>query len=74
MWAGALTKAREQMAEKFGGALDWEEKYEKMCEVGRVLLAEELHRTTQQIYDYRASKKFSRAKEKALLMQVKYKN
>ena len=49
LWVGALHKAKEDMEKKFGGARDWESKYDQMCEVGRVLLAEELHRTTQKI-------------------------
>ena len=73
LWAGAMEKAKEEMATKFGGQQDWEGYYAKMCQIGRVLLAEEMHRLTQKIYDYRASKKFSRTKAKALMLQVKNK-
>ena len=37
------------MAENFGGQQDWEGYDAKMCQVGRVLLAEEMHRITQKI-------------------------
>ena len=30
--------------------------YSKMCQVGKTLLAEEMHRRTRAIYDYRAKK------------------
>jgi len=56
VWSSALQTACEELAVKYGVTNEWEEYYMKMCAVGRSLLAEEIQRKTQRIYDRRASK------------------
>ena len=68
MWAAAADKAAEEnlikMEFKVKKTLD--EYYIEMCEMGRSLLAAEMQRKTQGIYDFRAGKLFSK-RQKALL-------
>ena len=37
--------------------------YEKMCNVGKILLAQEVQRKTQKIYDYKATKLFQKERK-----------
>jgi len=56
VWSGAKEAARGQVKQEYciPGCLD--AYYRKMCQPGRLLLADEVHRRTQAVYDYRAGK------------------
>jgi len=60
IWSRAMHDACTDLQEQFQIKNSWERYYEKMCRVGKKLLADKLHITTQKIYDYRASKKQSK--------------
>jgi hypothetical protein len=64
LWGKSQATAQEQLLTEF--KINCEEYYTKMCEVGKVLLAQEIHRRTQAIYDYRASKVFSKNKKQQI--------
>ena len=51
-----MVDALAQVKEEYRIRCDIEDYYSKMCQVGKTLLAEEVHRRTQAIYDYRAKK------------------
>jgi hypothetical protein len=54
VWSGAKEAARGQVKQEhcIPGCLD--AYYKKMCQPGQLLLADEVHRRTQAVYDYRA--------------------
>ena len=56
VWAAAMTSAKEQLVADFIITSTLEEYYATMCKVGQQLLADELHRRCQGLYDYRAGK------------------
>ena len=56
----AQSTAQKQLSDEFAEKSTWEEYYTRMCKVGKALLAVEIHKRTQLIYDYRASKIFSK--------------
>jgi len=60
VWSTAMQTAQDEFRSKFRVKQEWDEYYSSRCEVGRWLLAEELHRRTQRIYDFRALKVFSK--------------
>ena len=66
MWAAAADKATSEIKKDFEVEMDLDEYYLGMCAMGRSLLAAEMQRETQGIYDFRASKLVSK-KQKLLL-------
>jgi hypothetical protein len=60
LWSTALLKAVEELKEHYGLKETIEEYYLKMCHVGKSLLATEVQRKTQSIYDYKATKLYQR--------------
>ena len=62
LWADARTKAGSEMKHEFQITTTLEEYYESMCRVGKTLIATELQRRTQRLYDYKATKQMSRSK------------
>ena len=66
VWAAAADKAAEEIKMNFKVKTNLDEYYKGMCEMCRSLLAAEMQRKTQGIYDFRASKLFSK-KQKLLL-------
>lgn len=56
VWAGAMEAARGQVKQEYGINETLDAYYVKMCKPGQLLLAGELHRRAQLIYDYRAGK------------------
>merc|ERR1711865_1017989 len=60
VWAGAMVTAREQLEAEFKINKTLEEYYKTMCKVGQKLLADELHRRCQGLYDYRVGKQIYR--------------
>ena len=66
VWAAAADKAAEEVKMEFAVKKNLDEYYIRMCEMGRSLLAAEMQRKTQGIYDFRAGKLFSK-RQKALL-------
>lgn len=68
IWSGALDTAQKEMATEFQ-VKSVDEYYSSMCRVGKMLLASEVQRRTQKVYDYRASKKQSRQIRKEMRLQ-----
>jgi len=66
VWSTSMLKALEEMQVKYGLNETIEEYYIKMCTVGKFLLADEVHRKTQSIYDYKATKLFQRSARSVL--------
>lgn len=64
VWSAARYKAEEEMKSEFGITQTFEEYYQKMTDVGKALLAQEIQRKTQRIYDYKATKIFQRTELK----------
>lgn len=64
VWTEAQNTAQKQLYDEFQIQINWEDYYTQMCAVGKVLLASEVQRRSQLIYDYRASKKFSKQNKK----------
>ena len=64
VWTEAQNTAQKQLYDEFQIKINWEDYYTQTCEVGKVLLASEVQRRSQLIYDYRASKKFSKQNKK----------
>jgi len=64
IWSGAQQTAMDQLSKEYNEKRSWEEYYLKMCKVGQSLLAGEIQRRTQLIYDYRASRVFSKQQKK----------
>jgi len=64
LWSGAMETARGQVKQEYfiPGGLD--AYYSKMCKPGQLLLAGELHRRAQVVYDYRAVKAIYRYNRK----------
>jgi len=64
VWSGAMEAARGQAKQEYGinGTLDVY--YLKMCKPGQLLLAGEIHRRAQLVYDYRACKAIYRDNRK----------
>jgi len=60
VWSKAMLDAQAQVIDEYKINCDIEEYYSKMCHVGKPLLAEEVQRRTQAIYDYRAKKQIYR--------------
>lgn len=58
LWAGALTTAQEETRNEFDIKKPLDEYYHSMCQLGKSLLADDLNKRTQRIYDVRASRKF----------------
>lgn len=58
LWAGALNTAEGEIKQEFGIPKSLEEYYHGMCKYGKSLLADDLNKRTQRIYDVRASRKF----------------
>jgi len=63
-WARATQTAYEQVVKEFGIKVELEMYYSTMCEVGQKLMAEDLHRRCQCIYDFRVGHKIYRANRK----------
>jgi len=63
-WSESRKTAEKELQQHFEISSSWEQYYETMTEVGRALLAQEIQRKTQRIYDYRATKNFQRTKLK----------
>ena len=63
LWSAALLKAADELKVQYGLNEKVEEYYLKMCIVGKSLLAQEVQRKTQSIYDYmyKATKLFQRS-------------
>ena len=62
IWAGSLIEAKAQVTKEYEIQGELEDYYrDKMCMVGQKLMAAEVHRRCQAIYDYRASKQVYRA-------------
>ena len=64
VWAEARATAEKEMVEELKINMKCEDYYLKMCSVGQVLFAKELHTKTQRIYDYRAMKLFKKELKK----------
>ena len=64
VWSGAVETARGQVKQEYSvpGTLD--AYYKKMCKPGKKLLAGEVHRRAQLLYDYRAGKAIYRENRK----------
>ena len=60
LWSTSLVTAEEELKTEFQIQMSMEEYYTKMCTLGKHLLADELNKRTQRIYDVRASRKFSK--------------
>ena len=60
IWGSALETAQKEMTTEMQLKQSMDEYYDGMCRIGKMLLACELQRRTQKLYDYRASKKQSR--------------
>jgi len=56
VWSKAVVNALTQVKEEYRISCDIGDYYSKMCQVGKTLLAEEVHRRTQASYDYHAKK------------------
>lgn len=67
VWAEARTKAVQEIKEDFKIEKTLDDYYTDMCSVGKKLLAEEVHRKTQKIYDYKATKMFQRKERKLIV-------
>lgn len=65
VWSEAQSTAQKQLSDEFAEKSTWEEYYTGMCKVGKALLAVEIHKRTQLIYDYRASKIFSKKQKRS---------
>ena len=63
VWSKAQLSALEQLTTEFK-VNEWEQYYESMCSVGKTLLASEIQRRAQAIYDYRASKLYTKEQKK----------
>ena len=64
LWSQARTKAEEELKSEMQVEGTWEDYYLTMCKVGKCLLAAEVQRKTQSIYDYKATKKFQKLLKK----------
>lgn len=64
LWAAALDKARAELKQQHNLQSEVEDYYDTMCDLGKSLLAAEVQRRTQSLYDYKASKKQSRDNRK----------
>ena len=64
LWSKARDTAEEELAREMQVEGTWEEYYLTMCKVGKCLLAAEVQRKTQSIYDYKATKKFQKLLKK----------
>ena len=60
VWCAAQETALEQLNSELEVKHEWSDYYTHMCDVGKVLLASEIHRRTQLVYDFRASKTFTK--------------
>jgi hypothetical protein len=60
VWCAAQETALEQLNSELEVKHKWSDYYTHMCDVGKVLLASEIHRRTQLVYDFRASKTFTK--------------
>ena len=60
LWSTALLKAVQELKEYYGLNETLDEYYVKMCPVGKSLLANEVQRKTQSIYDYKAAKLYQK--------------
>ena len=60
VWNAAQQTAQEQLHAELEVNEKWSDYYTHMCAVGKVLLASEMQRRTQLVYDFRASKTFSK--------------
>jgi len=58
LWSGALAKAEQELKAEFSISKALDEYYHGMCKLGKSLLADELNKRTQRIYDVRASRQF----------------
>lgn len=64
VWSEAQAKAVHEVRTEMEIAVSLEEYYDQMCSVGKRLLAKEVNRKTQKIYDYKATKMFQKNKTK----------
>ena len=60
LWSVALLKAVDELKVYYGLNETLDEYYVKMCPAGKSLLANEIQRKTQSIYDYKATKLFQK--------------
>lgn len=64
VWADSMVDARSQVVVEYDVNGDLELYYHEMCKVGQKLMAQEVHRRCQAIYDYRAGKLLYRSNRK----------
>ena len=64
VWSEARNKAVSELTTEMKMDVPVDEYYENMCLVGKTLLADEIQRRTQKIYDYKATKLFQKKLKK----------
>lgn len=67
VWSEAQSKAVSEIKTEFGIEVSLDEYYDTMCSVGKQLLAAEVSRKTQKMYDYKATKLFQRKERKLII-------
>lgn len=66
VWSGAREAARGQVKQEYCIPASLDAYYKTMCRPGQLLLADEIHRRTQAVYDYRAGKLVYRENRKQI--------
>ena len=64
VWSGAVETARAQVKKEYSIPRALDVYYNKMCKPGKQLLAGEIQRRAQLLYDYRAGKAIYRENRK----------
>lgn len=66
VWSEARSKAVLELQTEMQIAVPLESYYDTMCTVGKTLLAHEIQRKTQKLYDYKATKLFQKTERKLI--------
>ena len=69
IWTGAMSTAKVEF-EQEQEVTDLDKLYSSICRVSRSLLAQELQRRAQRLYDYRAGKVFFKTKENWVMSNI----